>query len=107
MKFRYLWPILFLSAGLLAVSPGGARSHEDADETSDDVSTDSASDALPPDFKGEVTYKGFYAGTVTIPGRGSHGRIGGFGLSIPSTDTREIGGDYLLTIHFDGDTISG
>jgi hypothetical protein len=71
-----------------------------------DLTPASPDDILPPDFRGSITYRGFYKGKASAPtkmetswGRGLERALG--------VKMYPMAGDYDITIEFNGNRISG
>lgn len=66
------------------------------------------SDALPPDFRGEITYTGTYSGSVkTKPDRMRNLSLGEGLRSLTSSQTLPLSGEYQLTVRYEGNRIYG
>ena len=64
--------------------------------------------AIPADFRGEITYTGAYSGSVkTKPDRMRNLSLGEGLRSLTSSKTLPLMGDYQLTVRYEGNRISG
>lgn len=89
---RALMTALGLAAALLANAPATAQVSKREFPNQPDLTPVSPTDALPPNFRGKVTYKGFYHGKAYAPSLAK---------------TLPMGGDFIVTLEFNGSTVSG